>query len=71
MPTTSELEQFYEFLGQRLSAGEANLSPEDVLKIWRNDSPDLGMADPRTVRAIEEAIEGSVVSLDWTGHTLV
>jgi hypothetical protein len=52
-----ELQQFYEFLGQRLQAGESNISPEEALDIWRDENPGTDEVDPEDVRAIEEAIE--------------
>ena len=55
----SELQQFYEFLGQRIRAGEATLSPEEVLDQWRwqLESPGIDRYD-ENVAAIREAIDG-------------
>ena len=52
MSTTSELRQFYEFLGQQLRTGSAELSPEEALDVWRmqhHPSEDL--------LAIQEALD--------------
>jgi hypothetical protein len=37
MPTTSqtELQSFHEFVGRQFSNGGSNLSPEQVLLLWR------------------------------------
>jgi hypothetical protein len=58
MSTINELRQFYEFLGQRLQAGEADLSPEAALDLWRDEDSRSDEIDADAVRAIEEAIEG-------------
>ena len=55
--TTSELNQFYQFIGERLRAGETNLTPEEALDIWREDNVGTDEINPEDVRAIEEAIE--------------
>ncbi|HEY1377867.1 MAG TPA: hypothetical protein VGF55_13795 [Gemmataceae bacterium] len=47
-----ELREFHRFLGEKMNAGEASLSPEDVLDEWRSLHP-----DPDDVAAIQEAID--------------
>ena len=58
MSTGGELHQFYEFIGQRLRAGETDISPEEALDLWRDEDSASDEIDPEAVRAIEEAIEG-------------
>jgi hypothetical protein len=58
MSTTTDLEQFYEFIRKRLRAAETDLSAEEALNLWRDVVSGLDEIDPKAVRAIEEAIEG-------------
>jgi hypothetical protein len=51
-----ELAVFHRFIGDRLKEGQINLSPEEVLDLWRDEHPDSeDFAD--TVEALREAIE--------------
>jgi hypothetical protein len=52
MSTTSELQQFYEFLGQQLRAGSAEISPEQAVDIWRMQQP-----PSEDLLAIQEALD--------------
>ncbi len=48
-PTTSELEDFYRYLGKHLENGGADLSPEEVLAMWRDRA--------ESIEAIKEGLE--------------
>jgi hypothetical protein len=54
--TITELRDFHRYLSQRLSNGEADLSPEQVLDEWRGLNPDSGALD-EDVAAIQEALD--------------
>ncbi len=51
-----ELHQFYQFVGDKLAAGEGELSPEEALDEWRAAHPDSEefAAD---VAAVREALD--------------
>ena len=52
--TIRELRDFHRFLGEKLSNGGADLSPEEVLDEWRQANPDQQTDD---VAAIQEALD--------------
>ncbi len=57
----SELAQFHQFLGRRLTAGDNGLSPEEVLDEWRLAYPasEILEADVAAVRqALDEMAGG-------------
>lgn len=37
--TASDLEHFHRFLGEKLALGDAELSPEECLDLWRSCHP--------------------------------
>ncbi len=53
--TQDELSSFHDFLSQRLTSGAAQLSPEEVLDLWRAEHP---AADDYSnhVAALKEAL---------------
>jgi hypothetical protein len=53
-----ELQQFYEFLGRRIRAGEVALSPEEALDQWRWELEPPADRYEENVAAIREAIDG-------------
>ncbi len=50
-----ELASFHQFVAVKLSENCADLSPEDVLDLWREEHP-LQDDDPDAVAAVEEAL---------------
>lgn len=55
MPADYELTSFHEFLTERLSTGEGNLSREEAIDAWRAEHPIEGDFD-ETVLALREAL---------------
>jgi hypothetical protein len=53
---SSELQQFYSFLGERLANGGARISPEEALDEWRAENPSKEMLD-ESIAAIKKALE--------------
>jgi hypothetical protein len=55
MDATQELREFHRFVGESLDRGEAGLSPEEALDLWRDHHPsDAEYAS--TVAALREAL---------------
>jgi hypothetical protein len=54
--TSNELTGFHQFIGERLSKGDGDLSPEEALDIWRSEHPLPDDYDD-TVAALREAFE--------------
>ena len=52
----SELQQFVQFIQAKLTAGETQLSPEEVLDQWRDEHPSDEEFE-ENVRAIQEALD--------------
>lgn len=52
--TTNELREFHHFLGEKLSNGGADLSPEEALDEWRQLHPEDSSDD---LAAIKEALD--------------
>ena len=53
---TAELAGFYEFVGQRIKAGDNKLSPEEAVEMWRSQHP-LSEDFEDTVVALREAFD--------------
>jgi hypothetical protein len=51
----NELAAFHAFVGQHVQAGDEELSPEDVLEMWRDQHPDEASED--ATEEIREALE--------------
>ncbi|HEV3145207.1 MAG TPA: hypothetical protein VGZ47_15055 [Gemmataceae bacterium] len=51
-----ELRDFHDFLGERLSNGGGELSPEEALDEWRRLHPHSGVIDDEAA-AIQEALD--------------
>ncbi len=51
----NELRAFHAFLGEELAKGDADMSPEDAVDIWRETHSDEGFTDD--VAAIQEALD--------------
>jgi hypothetical protein len=51
-----DLNQFHQFLGEKLRAGQRSLLPEDVLDEWRGLHP-FPKAIDEDIAAIDEAME--------------
>lgn len=58
MPTemADELRDFHRFLSDKLSAGSADLSPEEALDEWRQLHP-VSEASDEDVAAVQEALD--------------
>lgn len=52
---SSDLSSFHTFVGEQLARGDASLSPEDVLDLWRDQHPEPAMDD--ATEEIREALE--------------
>ncbi len=66
MEMSSDLFQFYDFLGVKLSQGDADLSPEEVLDEWRTRHPlpeHLAVSVGDLRQALAEADRGEGVPL--------
>jgi hypothetical protein len=50
-----ELASFHQFVAIKLSENRADLSPEEVLELWREKHPPLGDSDDATA-ALREAL---------------
>jgi hypothetical protein len=50
-----ELASFHQFVAIKLAENQADLSPEDVLDLWRGEHP-LTDEDADAVAAVEEAL---------------
>ncbi|HEV2971515.1 MAG TPA: hypothetical protein VGY55_16180 [Pirellulales bacterium] len=53
----SELASFHHFVALKLSENDADLSPEDVLDLWRAEHP-LMDEDDDAIAAVKEALAG-------------
>ena len=51
----NELAAFHAFVGQQVQTGDEELSPEDVLDMWREQHPDPATED--ATQEIREALE--------------
>jgi hypothetical protein len=51
----SELVSFQQFVTQQLAAGRDNMSPEEVIDLWRDDHP-LPREPEETIAAVKEAL---------------
>ena len=52
---TEELREFHRFVGEKLSNGGGNLSPEEALEEWRRLHPDESALDEDTA-AVQQAL---------------
>jgi hypothetical protein len=55
-PSIQELREFHRFLGEKLSNGGADLSPEEALDEWRRAHPEDG-AFAEDIAAVQEALD--------------
>jgi hypothetical protein len=53
--TPGELSCFHDFLSQKLTSGATQLSPEEVLDLWRAEHPAVDEY-PNDVAALKEAL---------------
>jgi hypothetical protein len=51
----NELASFHQFIGRQLNSNESQLSPEEVLDLWREQHPSEE-EDPETIEALREAL---------------
>lgn len=71
--TTSELDSFHHFIGEKLGNGGAALTPEECLELWRAEHPtdaELDASVAAVGRALEQAQRGEGKSLDTFAETL-
>lgn len=52
---SNELAAFHAFVGEQIETGPSDLSPEEVLDLWRDQHPDPASED--ATEAIREALD--------------